>query len=189
AWNRGPDPARLHLLPTLWFRNRWDWGDSFDKPEAKRIAGPTGSELIALDEFHYGKRWLLIEGAPEMLFTNNETNMERLFQAPNRTPYVKDAFHRYLIEGARDAVNPGMTGTKAAAHFATEIPPGKSWTIRLRLTDANPVEHTSQAREYFGAECADCFEQLKREADEFYAQRIPKGISDDARLVQRQAFA
>src|ERR1700739_120265 len=69
AWNRGPQPARLHLLPTLWFRNRWDWGDPYDMPEARHIAGPAGTQTIALDEFHYGKRWMIIEGAPEMLFT------------------------------------------------------------------------------------------------------------------------
>src|SRR5271167_1738038 len=95
AWNRGPDPARLHLLPTLWFRNRWDWGDGYDPPQMARIEGPPGTALLELTEYHYGKRWLLAEGAPELLFTENETNTERLYEEKNRTPYVKDAFHRY----------------------------------------------------------------------------------------------
>ncbi len=86
-----------------------------------------------------------------MLFTNNETNMERLYQAQNRTPFVKDAFHRYLIEGERGAVNPEMKGTKAAGHFASEIPPGKSWTIRLRLMDSDPSDPLAPQKDYFGA--------------------------------------
>ncbi len=106
AWNRGPEPARLHILPTLWFRNRWDWGDPYDMPKAARIDGPAGTSLIEAHDYHYGKRWLLFEGSPELLFTENETNTERLYNSPNRTPYVKDAFHRYVVNGDRAAVNP-----------------------------------------------------------------------------------
>ncbi len=189
AWNRGPDAARLHLLPTLWFRNRWDWGDPYDKPEVKRIDGLPGTAVLELREFHYGQRWLLIENPPELLFTENETNNERLFHAQNKLPYVKDAFHRYVIERELETVNPDMKGTKAAAHFASEIAPGKSWTIRLRLMDKNPLELQLPERGFFGPAFEACFEQRKREADEFYARRIPKGISDDAKMVQRQAFA
>ena len=105
AWNRGPEPARLHILPTLWFRNRWSWGEDYDPPQVYRMDAPSGCALMELDEYHYGKRWLLMEGAPELLFTENETNMERLFQQKSRTPYVKDAFHRYVIDGERGAVN------------------------------------------------------------------------------------
>jgi mannosylglycerate hydrolase MGH1-like protein len=189
AWNRGPDAAPLHLLPTLWFRNRWAWGEPYDPPTAARMDGPAGTELIALDEFHYGKRWLLIEAPPELLFTNNETNMERLFGEKSSTPYVKDAFHRYIIHGERTAVNPEMNGTKAAAHFAQVIPSGQSSTIRLRLMDSNPAASAAPAQEFFGAKFDATFEQRKREADEFYALRINQKISDDARLVRRQAFA
>ena len=82
------------------------------------MPGYEGGELLELTEFHYGQRWLVIEGAPELLFTENETNMERLFGQKSKTPYVKDAFHRYLVNGERGAVNPAMTGTKAAAHFS-----------------------------------------------------------------------
>jgi hypothetical protein len=189
AWNRGPDPARLHLLPTLWFRNRWDWGDPYEKPVVERIDGPADMALLGLNEFHYGSRWLLIENPPELLFTDNETNNERLFGVPNKTPYVKDAFHRYVINGERGAVNPKMTGTKAAAHFASEIAPGKSWTIRLRLTDQKPGGGKATAKDYFGPSFEACFAERKKDADEFYATRVPPGLSPDGAMVQRQAFA
>jgi len=189
AWNRGPEPARLHLLPTIWFRNRWSWGDYDDSPSASQIGGPGGTQLIELAEFHYGKRWLLIEGSPELLFTENETNAERLFQTKNRTPYVKDAFHRYLIAGEREAVNPAKKGTKAAAHFSSEIAPGARWEIRLRLLDANPATSGATAQEFFGTAFEAVFDQRQKEADEFYRQRIHVGMTEDPRLVQRQAFA
>jgi len=189
AWNRGPEAARLHLLPTLWFRNRWAWGENYDPPQAARIEGPAGMALVELSEYHYGKRWLLIEGAPELLFTENETNMERLFAQKSRTAYVKDAFDRYIVHGESAAVNPGLKGTKAAVHFAAEIAPGAGWTIRLRLMDANPAAKSEAAREFFGAVFGATFDERMREADEFYAQRACPGSSEDAQMVQRQAFA
>ena len=131
----------------------------------------------------------MIEGNPEPLFTENETNVERLFGQKNKTPYVKDAFHRYLVNGERGAVNPAQTGTKAAAHFTSEIAPGQSWTIRARLTDQNLAENRTPARELFGPAFDAIFEQRKKEADEFYDKRIDPKLSEDARRVQRQAFA
>jgi hypothetical protein len=189
AWNRGAQAARLHLLPSLWFRNRWDWGDAYNTPQVVRMSGFQGGELLELTEFHYGQRWLAIDGAPELLFTDNETNMERLFGQKSKTPFVKDAFHRYLINGERGAVNPAMTGTKAAAHFASEIAPGQSWTIRLRLTDQNLAENHTPASQVFGPSFDAIFDQRKKEADEFYDKRIDANLSEDARRVQRQAFA
>jgi hypothetical protein len=189
AWNRGPQAARLHLLPSLWFRNRWDWGDAYNTPQVTRVPGFQGGELLELTEFHYGQRWLAIEGEPELLFTDNETNMERLFGQKSTTPYVKDAFHRYLINGERGAVNPAMTGTKAAAHFSSEIAPGQSWMIRLRLTDQNLAEDHTPASQLFGPAFDAIFDQRKKEADEFYEKRIDANLSEDARRVQRQAFA
>ena len=189
AWNRGLEPARLHMLPTLWFRNRWAWGDKYDAPVAALIDGPAGTTLIEGTEYHYGKRWLLVEGAPEMLFTENETNMERLFHEKSRTPYVKDAFHRYVVNGERTAVNPALKGTKAAAHFESEIALGKSWTIRCRLMDRNPAEGNEPAQKFFGPEFDDIFGTRQREADEFYEGKLGTAVSEDARLVQRQAFA
>jgi hypothetical protein len=189
AWNRGPQAARLHLLPSLWFRNRWDWGDAYNTPQVMRVPGLQGGDLLELTEFHYGQRWLAIDGAPELLFTDNETNMERLFGQKSKTPYVKDAFHRYLINGERGAVNPAMTGTKAAAHFSSEIAPGQSWTIRLCLTDQNLAENPAPASQLFGPAFDAMFDQRKKEADEFYEKRIDATLSEDARRVQRQAFA
>ena len=189
AWNRGPEPARLHLLPTIWFRNRWSWGDYDDRPDVHRIDAPAGTALVELSEFHYGKRWLLMEGAPELLFTENETNMELLYQQPSRTPYVKDAFHRYVVNGEQTAVNPAMMGTKAAAHYSAEIAPGKSWASHLRLLDRNPASDPPPAQEFFGPAFDAIFDERLREADEFYERRIHVGMTDDPRLVQRQAFA
>ena len=189
AWNRGADAARLHLLPTVWFRNRWDWGDPYDMPSVWRIDGGDRMSLLGLSDYHYGKRWLAVEGTPELLFTENETNFERLYQQKSKTPYVKDAFHRYLINGEHNAVNPGMKGTKAAAHFATEIPSGKEWTVRLRFKDRNPGENGENQEGLFGAEFEKVFQDRQKEADEFYAARCFAGCSEDAKLVQRQAFA
>ena len=189
AWNRGQQTAPLHLLPTLWFRNRWDWGDPYDAPEVKRLKPVEGGELFELNEFHYGKRWLLIENAPEVLFTENETNMERLFGQTSKTRFVKDAFHRCVVNGERDAVNPAMTGTKSAAHFSARIAPGQSWEIRLRLTDQDLSQVQGPVKNSFGPSFNAVFEKRKKEADEFYEKRIDANISDDARRVQRQAFA
>jgi len=189
AWNRGPEAARLHILPTIWFRKRWGWGDKYDIPQGVAIDGPTGTGLIEITDYHYGKRWLLAAGSPELLFTNNETNTERLYQEQNGTPYVKDAFHRYLIDKDNDAVNPSLRGTKAAAHYVSDVPAGKSWEIRLRLMDGNPAEGLSFAHEFFGPGFDAMFADRIKDANEFYAKRARPGLSEDGRLVQRQAFA
>lgn len=189
AWNRGPDAAPLHILPTIWFRNRWSWGENFDPPSAARIDGPSGTELISLEEYRYGRRWLLIEGAPELLFTNNETNDERLFKVKNASPYVKDAFHRYLVKRETGAINPERKGTKAAAHFVHSIPPGGSWSMRLRLMDGNPAENSGSTAEFFGAAFDSIFSDRQKEADEFYASKTGDAKSEDTKHVQRQAFA
>jgi len=190
AWNRGPDSAPLHLLPTLWFRNRWSWGDPYDKPVVRRIDSSPGMLLLEISEYHYGHRWLAVEGAPELLFTENETNSELLYKSKNAAPYVKDAFHRYIINGENAAVNPAMTGTKSAAHFASHIATGQSCEIRMRLMDYNPVESSRSGSELFGAALFDAvFSLRQKEADDFYALRTFHGASDDAKLVQRQAFA
>ena len=189
AWNRGPDSAPLHLLPTLWFRNRWSWGDDYDVPVAALIDSGADTTLLDLTEHHYGKRWLLIEGKPEMLFTENESNFELLFRQTSRTPYVKDAFHRYVVNGERTAVIPAMKGSKAAAHFTADVAPGKSWTVRCRLMDRNPAAESASPKSFFGPSFEALFDQRKQEADEFYAQRTGPGVDADARMVQRQAFA
>ena len=126
--NRGPEAARLHLLPTLWFRNTWSWGDEGEKPVLREKGG-----AIVASHPELGEYTLSCGGAPELLFTENETNAERLWGQPNPTPYVKDAFHRYVVAGERGAVNPAKTGTKAAARYVLEVPAGGCQVVQLRL--------------------------------------------------------
>src|SRR5690348_10091516 len=139
AANRGPDPAPLHLLPTLWFRNTWSWGQDPRRPTlaiADAVpgngAGPVAG--IAADHPILGAYRLYCEAAEELLFTENDTNLQRLYNVPNPAPYVKDAFDRYVVHGEQAAVNPLHVGTKAGALYRRTIPPGATATIRLRLT-------------------------------------------------------
>ncbi len=183
AHNRGPDSAELHLLPTLWFRNTWSWGRDDRRPKLFRGEGTRETAVTGIHHHAYGKRWLVCEGSPELLFTENETNSKRLLGTENRTPYVKDGINDYIVQGAREAVNPAQMGTKAAAHYVSQIAPGGSVTLRLYFTDQAPM--AGMLGQPFDA----VFAQRLAEADEFYAKRVPKGASEDARNVQRQAFA
>src|SRR5438876_477793 len=205
--NRGPAEAELALIPTVWFRNTWSWGHDDYRPQAraseslgfKHERGTPGSTAIELAHKAYGKRWLLCEGEPELLFTENETNAKKLFGSENRTPFVKDGINDYVVHGNQDAVNQEKSGTKAAARYNLRIAPGASVTVRLRLTDQEPkVARMSAPRlvlaqapktELFGQAFEVIFSARRKEADEFYAMRAPKDISEDARNVQRQAFA
>ncbi|HSB37120.1 MAG TPA: glucosidase, partial [Thermoanaerobaculia bacterium] len=180
--NRGPDAAALDLLPTVWFRNTWSWGTDARKPRLRCDDAPPGAAAVALQHPYYGARTLLAEGAPELLFTENETNARRLFGTPNEGPFVKDAFHDFVVNGVVEAVNPDGFGTKAAALYRLEVPAGGSRTVRLRFTDR-------PAAEPFGAEFARTLDARKMEADLFYARVVPENISDDARSVMRQALA
>ena len=182
AANRGPEAANLHLLPTIWFRNTWSWGSSGVKPELRE--GRSGSgPAIEVEHPQLGKRWLYCEGSPELLFTENETNNERLFGAPNRSPYVKDGINDYLIHSAADKVNAERRGTKSAAHYRLSVPAGGELTVRLRLTPAD-----FRAKGPF-TDFDKTFSLRKREADEFYDTVIPQNLSDDAKNVMRQGFA
>ncbi len=198
AFNRGPQPARLRLLPTLWFRNKWSWGGTAAgdvRPNVCRSAAGDGLEVLEITQPDYGKRWLLAQGAPELLFTENETNTARLYQKPNQAPYVKDAFHSCVVDGNREAVNPALSGTKAAAHYTFEIAAGASAAIRLRLTDQDPQDYpggiaeSEPADSVFGAGFDQIFAARIQEADEFYALQTSKGMTPDAVRIQRQAFA
>ncbi|HXJ04752.1 MAG TPA: hypothetical protein VNH65_06620 [Candidatus Acidoferrum sp.] len=209
AVNRGPEPAMLHLLPSLWFRNTWSWGKDLRRPSVRRSTSVPNSECAELQHWHYGKRWLLCAGQPELLFTENETNYARLFSGKNRSPYVKDAFHEFLIRASKSAVNPQQAGTKMAAHYPLQLNPGQSETLKLRLTDMEPLATMDRALGTVGiitspghAERAegvppsndfgDGFDRLfalrQKEADEFYASRVASELSEDARNVARQAF-
>ena len=189
ASNRGPEPAPLHLLATLWFRNTWSWGRTGEgyhaRPAIER--GSTGQELIARHGAlgDYRLRAEPFAGAePALLFTENETNVQRLYGGANPTPYVKDAFHDYVIAGRLDAVNPGGSGTKAAAYYRVDVPPGGSVTIRLRLSEVNQA-----AAEPFGTAFDRTMEARIREGDEFYAGRTPAGATPAERAVLRQGYA
>ena len=174
--NRGPEAARLRVLPTLWFRNTWSWGTDDRKPVLRAADGVV--EAVHPD---LGTYWLYCDPQPELLFTDNETNTNRLWNQPNASPFVKDAFHSYLIAGQRDAVNPGATGTKAAAHYVLEVPAGGSRTVRLRLAAAPAVAPFDDFDRVFTERISD--------SDEFYQRITPPSLSEDERRVHRQALA
>ena len=184
ATNRGPAPAELCLLPTLWYRNTWSWDTSGpERPTLRAGNGGNGHAVVEGEHPSLGDRWLYCEGAPELLFTENETNAERLWGTPNASPYVKDGINAYLVEGRKDAVNPAGAGTKASSLYRVTLAAGKSVAIRLRLSN------TPIPGDPFGRDFEATFAQRLREADDFYATVIPKALSDDAKRVMRQAFA
>jgi len=182
AVNRGPDPAPLDLLPTLWFRNTWAWGIDERRPRARAAEPVAGGGAVEVTHATYGRRWLLCAGTPALLFTENETNVRRLWGGENPTAHVKDGINDYLVEGRGDAVSLAGGGTRVAAHYPLALPPGGEATVRLRLTDRpGPAP--------FGPEFEEIFARRQREAEEFYATVIPADLSADARQVARQAFA
>jgi len=178
VWNRGPEPAALHVLPTIWFRNTWTWEGGAPRPELRR---GRDRETIAVTHPDLGSRYFHAAGTDGLLFTENETNNARLFKAANGTPYVKDGINDYFVHGRRDAVNPAQTGTKASAHFPLTVAAGESRVLRLRLADVeSPVDPASFDRLLI---------ERRREADEFYASVIPSSLGADAANVMRQALA
>jgi hypothetical protein len=181
ATNRGPQPAPLHVIPTVWFRNTWSWEPGTARPRLWQ--GDASRARIEIDHPDTGRRALVFDGSPELLFTENETNAHRLFGAPSPTPFVKDGINDYVVGGTGNAVNPARTGTKAAGRYAFDIAPGMSAVVRVRLTDAAPADGT------VGSDFDLVFADRIREAGEFYDTVIPRGLGDDARLVMRQALA
>ncbi|HXT17356.1 MAG TPA: hypothetical protein VN706_17080 [Gemmatimonadaceae bacterium] len=179
--NRGPDAATLDLLPTLWFRNTWSWGISGYRPSLSAL----DDSRVLVEHESLGRYHLACDGQPELLFTENDTNIARLYDGKNATPYVKDAFHDYIVHGKTDAVNPARTGTKAAAHYRLTIPAGEEHVVRLRLSadraDATRFDHFEDFDKVFADRVA--------EANAFYADLAPPEVSVDERRVQRQAFA
>jgi len=176
--NRGPEDAEIHVLPQLWFRNTWSWSGDAVQPSLE--AGAKGAWVIARDE-RIGEYRLHADGDPALLFCENETNAQRLFGAANPAPFVKDAFHDYVVHGKAEAVNPALHGTKAAAHYRTRIPAQGSRQFRLRLTAGTPAKPFADFDAVFTRRLA--------EAEAFYAE-IQRGLADaDARNVQRQALA
>jgi len=186
--NRGPQPATLHVLPTLWFRNSWSWGQSGAARPSLKLIEPAG--VVAASHPELGMRFLTADGTPEWLFTENDTNAERL-QGAAHAPYAKDAINNYVVHGQHRAVNPDRTGTKAAAHHALTIAGGASHVLRLRLTDTAPAldRAAGSPRNPVGADFGAVMDARRREADEFYAAVTPPSLDADAALVMRQALA
>ncbi len=191
AANRGPDAAELHLLPTLWFRNDWSsWiaesNRAPEKPNLKQIRAPAGASAVAAAHPLLGEFILSCEGDLPLLFTENETNHERLFPGQkNESRWVKDGINDCLVQGRQDAVNPGKQGTKVAAHYRVSVGAGQTHVIRLRLS-SNAPEHKGDP---FGKNFDKVFDDRLREADEFYRSVTPSSVSKDAANVMRQAIA
>ncbi len=176
VYNRGPEAAELHLLPTLWFRNTWSWGE----PTEATIS-QLGEQSIVASHPQLGTHTLYCEGAGELLFTDNESNASRLWGQSNPSPYVKDAFHNYVVSGTREAVNPSKMGTKAAALYRMQVPVKGSQTVRVRLSTKTQADAFSSFDQIFATRLA--------EADEFYDRITPRSLSEDERRVHRQAIA
>jgi len=177
--NRGPEAANLHVLPTVWFRNTWSWGHKAARPSMRAACASS----IELNEPQYGRRLLVFEGSPELLFTENETNTKRLYAYENGTRHAKDALNDYIVGGDGSAVSATPAGTKAAGHYRINVPAGETVAIRLRLSGAANCEGA------IGDEFDRIFAARLQEAEEFYATVTPPELSEDARNVMRQSFA
>ncbi|MEL6776696.1 MAG: glucosidase [Cyanobacteria bacterium J06597_16] len=187
--NQGPETKTIQVLPHLWFRNTWSWGDDVEKPLLKLMRKQADFSVIEAANSKYGTAWLYCDklgqaaGENSLLFTENETNFQKLFNAQNHTPYVKDAFHNLVIHGQTDAVNPAKQGTKFAARYTLEISPGQTRQVKLRLS------HQADLNAPFGPDFEQCLQTRLQEADAFYRQVTPCPMTADKRNVQRQAFA
>ena len=179
--NRGPEPALLDLLPTLWFRNTWAWSGVAQTAPSLKQGGP---QSIAAAHESLADRWLLLDRAVPVLFTNNETNTERIFALPNASPYVKDGINDFIVLGQRDAIRKDAHGTKAAAHYRLTVPAGATEVVRLRLTEDDASPATA-----FDATFDEVINTRIHEANAFYAMVIPPHLSADGQLVIRQALA
>ncbi len=186
--NRGPSAAPLHLLPTLWFRNTWTLGSESETPLIKPVIRLEGDSLLikheSLGDFRFHVDKLVEKVSPKWLFTENETNHESMGDRKNTTPYTKDAFHRHIVNQEKKAVSPKPEGTKAAAHYTFRIPAGESVTLRCRLhhvDEDNGIDGLTHFR--------DTFSERIREADEFYDEVIPTGVSSEEQLICRQGYA
>ena len=187
AHNRGDEAAPLHLLPTVWFRNRWSWYEKSNKPQM-RIAEINTRNISAIDmtEERNGNYRLYCEGSLPILFTENDTNFEKIYNGKNTSPFVKDSINDFVVGNKQAAINPNQTGTKAAVHYDFEIAPHSSETIYLRLS---ADELIIASHDGFIEECEAVFRRRLAEADEFYADIIPENLDDDAKNVMRQSLA
>lgn len=180
AVNQGPDAAPIHILPHLWYRNVWSWGYNSERPVI-RATGPGEAET---QHRHLGRRWWYVRAdgqTPELLFTENDTNHNRLYGQDNTTPYVKDGIHETVVNGQRGGVNPEQIGSKAAAHFQKLVAPGETFVVQIRFSNKQQHQPFDQLDAIFN--------QRIQEADAFYATVHPAHLSPDEKLIQRQALA
>ena len=182
--NRGPEAATLHLLPTLWFRNVWTWSPEVSKPALRQVKARKGMRTVAASHAELGERWLCVDGDVPLLFTENETNNQRVFGTANAGAHVKDGINDYVVLGRKDAVNPACTGTKVAAHHTLKVKAGGTAVVRLRLTDYDPGD----SKDLF-AGFGKTFDERRSEADEFYRAMTPSSATEDEARVIRQAMA
>jgi hypothetical protein len=183
--NRGPEPAEIHVLPTLWFRNTWSWSRDNEKPELKVLAAGTDVRAIGARHRQLGERFLYCDGAVDLLFTENETNTQRAFNRPSQQPFCKDGIIHAVVHGNRNAINPELRGTKASAHYRLTVAAKGSETVRLRLTDESP----ERLQAPFGDAFKDSFKARHAEADAFYEALTPATLTTDEARVMRQALA
>ena len=190
AYNRGPDAATLHLLPTLWFRNTWSWGAEVPKPTLTAADGEPGIAAARASHAELGDWVLRADASVQLLFCENETNNERLFGVPNASPYVKDGINEFVVHGTAGAVNPELAGTKVAAQRVLEVPGGDSASIRVRLTASggSPTDAAGKGKP-LGADFDRVLKARRKEADQFYATVIPPTLRPDGAMVMRQALA
>lgn len=188
--NRGPAAASIDVIPTLWFRNTWSWGCAHEGCWPKPLIwedkhdGTLNVHHLTLERFHFNASPSSNGVTPDWLFTENETNNVRIFGTPNESPYVKDAFHEYLIEGNRKGVNPGKRGTKAGAHYALQIPARGTVVLKLRLS-----AESEKSEDFFDSDFSQVFSQRIREANEFYDVKYPEGLDAEERNIMRQSDA
>ncbi len=183
AANRGPEAATLHVLPTLWYRNTWSWSHVGRRPRLRESAGSPDFATVEVEHSSLGKRWLHAAGTPEMLFTENETNLKRFPTRNLERLYVKDGIDEYVVHGVKQAVNPQHVGTKVSARYVLDLPAGGQATIQCRIRD------TPDTQRLFGAPFDEVLAKRIAEADEYYRKVIGPTLAEDERNVVRQAFA
>jgi len=190
--NRGSEPARLHVLPTLWFRNQWSWQPNAQRPALEQVSHGEQPGVVKCDEPELGTYYFYCDRAVPLLFTENETNTRRIFGVANSSPYVKDGIHEFVVNRQTAAVNPQLHGTKVAAHYQLTIEPGQCEVIRVRLAKTAPADWNAtngKSGQPFGIPFDATFESRRKEADQFYTELIPASLSEDDSRIMRQALA
>jgi hypothetical protein len=189
ACNRGQEPSTLHVLPTIWFRNTWSGDEDAPRPLLRQLEADDFDNVICASHPALGDRFLYADDTPQLLFTENETNNERLFGRLNMIRYVKDGINDHIIHGRHDVVNAEKQGTKASAHYLLTVEAGKSHTVRLRLTNEIPSIVKKARGGPFGNDFDAVMKNRREEADQFYASVIPASLNPDEANVMRQALA